>query len=642
MSPRKHSHFFSAQQKLRFGAEGDSAAPSGLFPTTPRAGGLFPASPRRRGLAGGHGFFLGSPKRGEGEEDSGHSSSGEANASDGTPKNSHGRPSLRHGGHASATYGLDFSADDEGTASSSSQGFHHPGSPSPPFTLSSHENALHGAAGPSAQNGAGPMDADSTTPPHCKKLRALRLFDTPHTPKSLLRRMTDTDSAKPPSSQPPPRNHSPERLELASSPPLRNIPLSPYSSPPSSPRRPFPSFQPQQQPPPTPTIMNFPSVRSAGRPFPLFGRDRPANVNPFTPQALKAVSRVSQPGSGSGSHHSTTNDDDDYNSSSSSIPGCDNHPASSASPSSSAEGHDVKSASAGSRKGRKRDLEHRSSISSVGGDSEDEDDEMLEGVPPDSDDDEALADSILNHGPSAKRLAIQSHGGEAGGGAGAFRPRGRNSSANSNLSAGAVSRYESEFHEVCKLGSGQFGSVFRCINRLDGCTYAIKRSIRPVAGSTYEQTALNEVYAHAVLGKHPHVVRYYSAWAEEGHMLIQNEFCNGGSLAEVIAAKRQSVEEAELALMSQERGDAVAAPESHYFGEAEVKQILLQIATGLKYIHAQNLVHLDIKPANIFVCRSRSMETNSVLSEVPMEGHSDDEDDVCDMTKVSTTATVFF
>ena len=29
-----------------------------------------------------------------------------------------------------------------------------------------------------------------------------------------------------------------------------------------------------------------------------------------------------------------------------------------------------------------------------------------------------------------------------------------------------ISRYNAEFHEVCKIGSGSFGTVYKCINRL--------------------------------------------------------------------------------------------------------------------------------------------------------------------------------
>lgn len=73
------------------------------------------------------------------------------------------------------------------------------------------------------------------------------------------------------------------------------------------------------------------------------------------------------------------------------------------------------------------------------------------------------------------------------------------------------------------------------------------------------KTALNEVYAHAVLGKHQHVVRYYSAWAENDHMVIQNEYCNGGSLADAIR-------------------DGVT------FSEPEMRQLVLHLAEGLRFV----------------------------------------------------------
>lgn len=53
----------------------------------------------------------------------------------------------------------------------------------------------------------------------------------------------------------------------------------------------------------------------------------------------------------------------------------------------------------------------------------------------------------------------------------------------------------------------------------------------------------------------------------------------GGSLHDVISEK-------------QDQGE--------FFREPDLRDLLLQVSLGLKYIHASGLVHLDIKPSELF------------------------------------------
>ncbi|XP_003737567.2 eukaryotic translation initiation factor 2-alpha kinase 3 [Galendromus occidentalis] len=75
-----------------------------------------------------------------------------------------------------------------------------------------------------------------------------------------------------------------------------------------------------------------------------------------------------------------------------------------------------------------------------------------------------------------------------------------------------VSRFATDFEPVRCLGKGGFGIVFESRNRIDDCSYAIKR-IRLPSKQAAREKVLREVKALAKLD-HPHIVRYYNAWLE--------------------------------------------------------------------------------------------------------------------------------
>ncbi|KAH9628069.1 hypothetical protein HF086_018285 [Spodoptera exigua] len=77
-------------------------------------------------------------------------------------------------------------------------------------------------------------------------------------------------------------------------------------------------------------------------------------------------------------------------------------------------------------------------------------------------------------------------------------------------------------------------------------------------------------------------------------MIIQNEYCDGGSL-------QQKMENGPLS-------------------EAELLLLLAHIADGLAYIHSLQLVHMDVKPGNIFICSGEGEPSHD-----SDDGYDDDE-----------------
>lgn len=111
---------------------------------------------------------------------------------------------------------------------------------------------------------------------------------------------------------------------------------------------------------------------------------------------------------------------------------------------------------------------------------------------------------------------------------------------------------------------------------MDGVSYAIKE-LR-ISKKITKQTILQEVYALSALSCrgdfNKHIVRYFSAWCEDEKLYLQMELC-------------------ELTIDKYLLNNKV--------NEEKIKRIMKAVLKGLAFLHNQYIVHLDIKPENIFI-----------------------------------------
>lgn len=134
-----------------------------------------------------------------------------------------------------------------------------------------------------------------------------------------------------------------------------------------------------------------------------------------------------------------------------------------------------------------------------------------------------------------------------------------------------------QYDRVRVLGKGSFGTAI-VYRRLTDCSLVVFKEIdlHRFRGEFERTLAINEARIMSKL-THSNIIKYYSAHTTDSKLVIEMEYASIGTLQSYLLLQ------------------------SHPLSEQEVVVIFRQIASGLAYLHSSNIVHLDLKMANIFV-----------------------------------------
>ncbi|KAJ8414202.1 hypothetical protein AAFF_G00050720 [Aldrovandia affinis] len=135
------------------------------------------------------------------------------------------------------------------------------------------------------------------------------------------------------------------------------------------------------------------------------------------------------------------------------------------------------------------------------------------------------------------------------------------------------------FTSLGLLGRGSFGEVYKVLSLQDGQHYAVKRSVQRFRGDKDRQRSVREARNHERLCPHPHILGFKAAWEERGHLYIQTELCCTSLLMHTEA-------------------------QPHNPEESVAWAYLCDLLSALQHLHSREFVHLDLKPANVFLTRS--------------------------------------
>lgn len=135
------------------------------------------------------------------------------------------------------------------------------------------------------------------------------------------------------------------------------------------------------------------------------------------------------------------------------------------------------------------------------------------------------------------------------------------------------------YYLVKELGRGAMGVVFKAVDEVTKSDVAVKVLLPELALSTNAIEMLLKEASLAQQISHPNLLRINHVEGGEQPFIVM-EYVDGDTLTTRWEEKRRQMD------------------------EVEVRRMLSQLLTGLAYLHAQNLVHRDVKPDNILVSRA--------------------------------------
>lgn len=136
---------------------------------------------------------------------------------------------------------------------------------------------------------------------------------------------------------------------------------------------------------------------------------------------------------------------------------------------------------------------------------------------------------------------------------------------------------EDKFEKMLLLGKGNYGKVFKARTRREGRQVAIK--VLPISNSDQELDSIKKEVGILMGCQCPYIVKFYGAYVKETDLWLVLEYCNAGSVQDVIKIAERRLNELQIAA------------------------ICYAALKGLEYLHDTRKIHRDIKAGNILLDR---------------------------------------